>query len=155
MEILLKNYYFYNGIKIVICLLVTVFTGSGGPFLSSVNAELLKTGGPEPAHDTQQVIGRWVRSDGGYYLEFHYNEKDGKFTAAYYNPRPINVSKTELNHDKDTINIFVELRDVNYPGSTYALEYDTGTDRLTGTYFQAVNEVTYAIEFIRSHQIGK
>jgi hypothetical protein len=34
--------------------------------------------------------------------------------------------------------VVVELRDVNYPGSTYTLTYDPGTDRLTGTYYQAV-----------------
>ena len=45
--------------------------------------------------------------------------------------------------------IFVELRDVNYPGSQYDLHYDPKTDRLTGTYFQAIQRETFAVEFVR------
>ena len=45
--------------------------------------------------------------------------------------------------------MFVELRDVNYPGSAYNLRYDPKTDRLIGTYFQAVQRQTYDVEFVR------
>ena len=45
--------------------------------------------------------------------------------------------------------MFVELRDVNYPGSTYTLQYDAASDRLMGTYFQAVAKQTFRIEFAR------
>jgi len=48
------------------------------------------------------------------------------------------------------IRLFVELRDVNYPGSAYDLQYDTRTDRLKGTYFQAVEKRAYEIEFVRT-----
>jgi len=45
--------------------------------------------------------------------------------------------------------VFVELRDVNYPGSTYTLQYDAASDRMKGAYFQAVEKQTYKIEFTR------
>jgi hypothetical protein len=47
------------------------------------------------------------------------------------------------------LTVFVELRDVNYPGSTYTLQYDAASDRLMGTYFQAVAKQTFRIEFAR------
>jgi hypothetical protein len=45
--------------------------------------------------------------------------------------------------------LFVELRDVNYPGSTYTLQYDPALDCLKGTYFQAMQKETYLVEFMR------
>jgi len=53
----------------------------------------------------------------------------GKLKAAYFNPRPINVAKAEWRSMAGRIQIFVELRDVNYPGSTYTLIYDPEKDR--------------------------
>ena len=49
-----------------------------------------------------------------------------------------------------TIILFVELRDVNYPGSNYSLQYDKVTDRLKGKYFQAVERRTFNVEFMRA-----
>jgi hypothetical protein len=49
----------------------------------------------------------------------------------------------------DALKVFVELRDVNYPGSIYQLTYDPAADRLRGTYFQAALRETYDVEFTR------
>jgi hypothetical protein len=107
---------------------------------------------PQPAGiiDEQRLAGRWVRPDGGYVLELKEIGKDGTVKAAYFNPRPINVSRAEIRRSEAEITVFIELRDVNYPGSTYNLRYNPGIDRLTGTYFQAVQGETYRIEFIRA-----
>ena len=48
--------------------------------------------------------------------------------------------------------VFIELRDVNYPGSTYTLAYDVKTDRLVGRYFQAVAGETFDVYFVRLKQ---
>jgi uncharacterized protein (DUF2147 family) len=101
-------------------------------------------------NDVQHIFGRWVRPDGGYMLDLKEIGKDGTLKAAYFNPNPINVYRAELGRKQGAITIFVELRDVNYPGSTYNLIYDPETDRLVGTYFQAVQKVTFNIEFMRS-----
>jgi hypothetical protein len=45
--------------------------------------------------------------------------------------------------------VFVELRDVNYPGSKYSLRYDPAADSLKGFYFQAIEKQTFPVEFIR------
>jgi hypothetical protein len=38
---------------------------------------------------------------------------------------------------------------VNYPGSTYHLSYESATDRLDGTYFQAAIKQTFNVSFLR------
>ncbi len=100
--------------------------------------------------DVQRLAGRWVRPDGGYILELRDVRKDGSLTAAYFNPRPINVFRAKWDRKEGSINLFVELRDINYPGSTYKLQYDPKTDRLKGTYFQAVERQTFEIQFVRA-----
>ena len=98
----------------------------------------------------EQLVGRWMRTDGGYVIEIKGIGKDGTLNVAYFNPRPINVAHAKLNSQNGHLRVFIELRDVNYPGSTYDLMYDPETDHLFGIYFQAVERVTYDIEFVRS-----
>lgn len=100
--------------------------------------------------DPQRLVGRWVRPDGGYILELREVAKEGSLKAAYFNPRSINVARAQWRRKDGTLTVFVELRDVNYPGSTYTLQYDPASDRLKGDYFQAVEKQTFAIEFVRS-----
>jgi len=114
-------------------------------------AETVQTaeGGKKQA-DIKRLDGRWVRPDGGYILELREIKADGSLKAYYFNPRPINVARARIENNKKGISLSVELRDVNYPGSLYNLQYDPKTDRLKGTYFQAVERQTFAIEFVRS-----
>ena len=97
----------------------------------------------------QTLQGRWQRNDGGYVIDILRVEPGGTLTASYFNPRPINVAKAEASRDGETVKVFIELRDVNYPGSTYNLIYIPADDRLTGTYFQAIERVTYDVYFTR------
>ncbi len=99
--------------------------------------------------DFQRLEGKWVRPDGGYVLELRNVRKDGSLTAAYFNPRPIKVFRAEAAKKGGTLTVFVELRDVNYPGSTYTLQFDPATDQLKGKYFQAVERQTFDILFVR------
>jgi hypothetical protein len=97
----------------------------------------------------QRLQGRWQRNDGGYVLDIRNVDPGGKLTAGYFNPRPINVARAEASQDGGAVRVFIELRDVNYPGSTYNLIYIPADDRLTGTYFQAVERATYDVYFTR------
>lgn len=100
--------------------------------------------------DAQRLVGRWVRPDGGYILDLRDAAQGGNLKATYFNPQPIHVAKAEWRRKDGALLVVVELRDVNYPGSTYTLEYDPGSDRLTGKYFQAVEKRTFSVEFARS-----
>jgi hypothetical protein len=73
----------------------------------------------------------------------------GRVDAAYFNPRPINVSRAEAVLKGKTARLFIELRDEGYPGSTYTLEYDSTNDALAGVYFQAVLQQSFNVIFVR------
>ena len=100
--------------------------------------------------DPQRLVGRWVRPDGGYVLDVREVTKEGSVKASYFNPRPINVARAEVRRVAGALTVVVELRDVNYPGSTYTLQYDPASDRLKGAYFQAVEKQTFVVEFVRA-----
>ena len=130
----------------IICIMGTVWPMVGMVFAESGNPPKQT----EVQTDVQLLEGRWVRPDGGYILELWDIRKDGSVSAAYYNPRPIKVFSAKWSQKEGKINLFVELRDVNYPGSKYNLQYDPKSDRLKGTYFQAVEKQTFNIEFMRA-----
>jgi hypothetical protein len=97
----------------------------------------------------ERLVGRWVRPDGGYVLEIRSVSAEGVVDASYLNPRSIRVARAEARRMGDALTLFVELRDVNYPGSTYQLVYDPGRDLLVGKYFQALQQQTFEVEFVR------
>lgn len=111
-------------------------------------ATLLRGGGPDAGLET--LKGRWVRLDGGYVLEIRAIDARGAIDAAYLNPRPINVARAEAIRDGSTLQVVVELRAPNYPGSTYTLTLDPKSDQLKGAYFQAVTRQTFDVIFVRT-----
>jgi hypothetical protein len=97
----------------------------------------------------EQLVGRWVRNDGGYVIEIRSVGSNGKMEAFYFNPNPVHVGRAEWEQKNNTIIVVVALSDVNYPGSTYTLEFIEGEDRLKGMYYQAVENVNFDVEFAR------
>jgi hypothetical protein len=116
----------------------------------TASAESGKDGRAKRAQtDYGRIEGKWLRPDGGYVLELSDVKSEGTLKAAYFNPRPINVGKAEWRSMDDRIQVFVELQDVNYPGSTYTLIYDPEHDRFNGFYYQAVVKGTFDVVFVR------
>lgn len=101
------------------------------------------------AQSQNKLIGRWLRSDGNYLLEISSVTSEGIVNARYFNPNPINVEKAEWIIKENRLFIRVILRDVNYPGSTYTLEYLPGNDCLAGDYFLAGEQINYNVVFTR------
>ncbi|MEZ5198839.1 MAG: hypothetical protein R2764_21425 [Bacteroidales bacterium] len=102
------------------------------------------------SNDTPKNIeGFWARTDGGYTIEIKEVKPEGKLDAAYFNPNPINVGKSSWREQDGCLQLYIELRDKNYPGSTYQLTYDKNSDMLTGTYYQALAKETFDIAFSR------
>ena len=128
------------------CITSLVITASRAVFAETVQTRKQA----DVQTDLQRLEGRWVRPDGGYVLELSEIKKDGSLKASYFNPRPINVFNAKWSRKGEKVTVFVELRDVNYPGSKYNLQYDPESDHLTGTYFQAVEKQTFNIEFVRA-----
>ena len=99
--------------------------------------------------DFKELIGRWIRNDGGYVIEIKSIDAEGKMEAGYYNPRPIYVSVAKVTRESNGIKIFIELRDVGYPGSTYTLNYSPAEDSLVGFYYQAAMQQNFDVVFAR------
>ena len=103
---------------------------------------------PKPAR-FEELLGRWLRPDGGYVLEVGPIDDQGLAKVGYFNPRPINVSNARAVWEGDALKLFVELSDAGYPGSTYTLVHDRQQDQLHGTYFQAAMNETFQVVFVR------
>lgn len=134
-------------------LLINLFLIQGICLLPSppVRAEsAAQKGSTESATPHLCLTGTWLRSDGGYLLKLSEVGTKGRLKAEYFNPRRINVAKAEWHQSKSEIQVLVELRDVNYPGSTYTLLYVPKTDTLEGKYYQALEGHTYDISFVRA-----
>jgi uncharacterized lipoprotein YddW (UPF0748 family) len=126
---------------IALALAAMAFLGSiWWPHLSHANV---------PASDSQALKGRWLRPDGGYVLEVKAVADNGVMDAAYFNPNPIHVATARASQTNGATQVFIELRDVNYPGSTYTLTYDPKEDRLKGLYFHAVLQQNFDVYFVR------
>jgi hypothetical protein len=108
-----------------------------------------KTCSSDVQSDFKDLIGRWIRKDGGYVIEIRSIDANGKMDADYYNPRPINVSVAEASKDNNIVKVFIELRDVGYPGSTYSLAYIPSENMLIGIYYQAKLDQTFEVIFIK------
>ena len=95
----------------------------------------------------ERIKGKWMRSDGGYVLEFKQLKANNELDVAYFNPNPIHVGKARMYEERGFTKVFVELQDVNYPGSRYTLILDAEKTRLVGNYFQATQQVDYEVAF--------
>jgi hypothetical protein len=145
-------------LHLVILVLLTVGVFAGLAYLIQLEKQTAAPSGaapvtqesvPEAKTEFEILKGRWVRPDGGYVVDIRKINASGKMTAAYFNPRPINVSRAETALDGTTIKVFIELRDINYPGATYKLTYDSGSDQLRGVYFQPALNQSFDVAFVR------
>lgn len=93
--------------------------------------------------------GSWVRPDGGYTIAIKRVAADGQLEAMYFNPNALPFSKAQASLDGQGIRVALELRAGGYNGSTYELIYDPASDRLKGTYYQAVAQQRFEIFFVR------
>lgn len=102
-----------------------------------------------PAPDLNVLSGKWRRMDGGYELHISNIKSEGTFQAGYFNPNPIHVESTKWEFTNNYLYVMVKLQDVNYPGSTYTLQYFPEVDKLAGVYYQAVEGTNYDVVFDR------
>lgn len=100
--------------------------------------------------DINLLNGEWLRTDADYLIKIINVNQDGTIEARYFNPKSINIESATWKENYSNLKIFIILRDVNYPGSTYRLNYLPDRDILAGEYYQAVEGVTFYVEFARS-----
>ncbi len=142
-----------GSVKTVVVLLVVATAGLGGLWwwnTRHLDAKPAGTSSSVVASEFEKLKGRWLRPDGGYVLEVRSVDDTGVVDALYLNPRPIRVAKARASQDGGALKLSIELRDVNYPGSTYDLTYRSASDELTGNYFQAVVGQNFEVVFQRT-----
>lgn len=109
----------------------------------------------ETAHNVAERInvdvlkGPWVRPDGGYLIAIRNIDPNGQLEAMYFNPNPLPFAKAQASQQGATLHASFELRAGGYDGSTYELTYDPASDRLKGTYYQAVVKQKFDVNFVR------
>ena len=128
-------------------IMISCASKSQGDSSAATTAPATEQGTGKP--DLNKLVGRWLRPDGGYILEIKNASPDGKLDVGYFNPNPIHVARAEWVMKDNKLYVMAELQDVNYPGSTYGLEYKVGSDHLVGTYYQAVEKSTFDVEVVR------
>ena len=99
--------------------------------------------------DKTLLTGDWIRTDASYFVKIIKVNEDRTLDAQYFNPNPINIGKANWEESYGNLKIIIELRDVNYPGSIYTLNYLPDRDILAGEYYQAVEGLTFYVEFTR------
>jgi len=92
--------------------------------------------------------GTWVRPDGGYLIVIRNVGPQGQLDAMYFNPKALPFAKAEARRGV-SLRAHFELRAGGYDGSTYDLTYDPASDRLRGTYYQAVAKQKFDVYFTR------
>ncbi len=108
--------------------------------------EVAQTVSPE---DFNNLIGHWIRPDGGYIIEIRNVESNGRLEVAYFNPRPIHISQARLTIVNNEPQVLIELRDEGYPGATYTLIYHPKKDVLAGLYYQPTAGQSFEVVFVR------
>ena len=131
------------------CLLIIALTGACSDRESDSKIDRDQAERPSNQSDFLKLVGRWVRTDGGYIIEIRNVALDGKMDAGYFNPRPINVSVAEASRSNSGIRVFIELQDQGYPGSTYTLIHDPAKESLEGFYYQAAMQQNFDVIFAR------
>jgi hypothetical protein len=99
--------------------------------------------------DIARLKGTWVRLDGSYTIVIKGIGPGGELEAMYFNPNPLPFAKAQATRVGTAFRAFFELRAGGYGGSTYELTYDPASDRLNGTYYQAVAKQKFDVSFAR------
>ena len=140
--------------RLVLGLVLVLGVAALGAFLwlRAPRSDTSSRGAGQAGSGAEALKGRWIRPDGGYILEIKQIAADGKIEAAYFNPNPIHVSRAEAARDGQVTRMFVELRDTGYPGATYSMAYDPGTQTLKGVYFQPALAQSFDVVFFRMQE---
>lgn len=105
--------------------------------------------GTSDGEDPEVLVGTWVRTDNPYKMVVSSFKDDGTLDASYLNPQSINVAIAKWEVYENQLYMYIELQDVNYPGSNYTLIFNPETKTLQGDYYQAIADEIYRVEFAK------
>lgn len=126
---------------------ILLLSGCGDKPSAPASSEPTQAAAPAPQQDPNDLLGRWMRTDGNYAIEISSLMSEGKMIAKYFNPNPIKCDKTTYSSENDQLSVHIQLNDTNYPKCTYDLTYREDNKILLGKYFQAQTGQTYDVVF--------
>lgn len=135
----------HPGKSIGLVLVLALTLGPAHPSFAQGPAPKVAAGAMDPA----VLKGAWMRADGSYIIVIRKVGPGGDLTAMYFNPNPLPFARARASQEAGTLRASFELQAGGYNGSTYALSYDPASDRLVGTYFQAVAKQKFDVHFVR------
>ena len=131
---------------LALALALPVGAGAQGPTAPST----APSAAPGTATPNLDVLkGTWVRPDGGYVIGVKGVGADGRLDATYFNPNQLPFATAQASTEGGALRVVLVLQAGGYGGSTYDLAYDPATDRLRGTYYQAVAKQKFDVYFAR------
>ena len=138
-----KNKIILISASVAIILIVVIF-------ILLTNKSEVTTPSNKEAANKNLLVGSWLRTDSYYVIKINSVKNNGTLDANYFNPKSINVGSAVWEENYGNFRMIIELRDVNYPGSKYTLNYLPDKDILAGEYYQAVQGLTFYVEFNRN-----
>lgn len=93
--------------------------------------------------------GIWGRTEGPGEINISEVVDNGVLKATFYNPKLINIEKAVWTNSSDVLRIYILLREDNYLGSSFSLNYIAEKDILLGVYFDALTNESYTTSFKR------
>jgi hypothetical protein len=106
----------------------------------------------ETPRDIDALLGAWQRTDGNYIILVRGIGAFGQLEATYFNPRQLPFSKALATRDGQRLRVTFELSAAGYDGSVYELSYDRASDRLLGSFYQAVAKQRFDVVFERKRR---
>ena len=97
-----------------------------------------------------KLIGRWVRTDGGYAIVIKSVDPGGKIDATYANPNRISVSKAEASVEGGRSGYSSSCAAPAIQGPPTRSHMSRQGDSLTGEYFQAAIRQKFDVVFLRA-----
>ncbi|WP_281322931.1 hypothetical protein [Flavobacterium aestivum] len=99
--------------------------------------------------DKNLIKGLWGRTEGVGEINISEVRDNGLLKATFCNPKSINIEKAVWTNSSDVLRIYILLREDNYPGSSFSLNYIAEKDLLLGVYFDALTNISYTVSFKR------
>jgi len=131
----------------ILIILLSIIGCGDKPVTSTQNENQAPVTETKKESDPNDLLGKWMRTDGNYTIEISSLTRDGNMKAKYLNPSPIHCDKTTYADTDGTLSVHLLLNDKNYPNCTYDLQFMKEKNILFGKYFQATSGQSYEVIF--------
>jgi hypothetical protein len=99
--------------------------------------------------DRNLIKGVWGRVDAAGEIKITEVLHGGSLKSTFYNPKLIAIEKSIWTNSSGVLRVYILLREDDYPGSSFTLNYVAVRDVLVGVYYDALTQKSYPVTFER------